>query len=97
MQQQSRGSIVVDECFLLFVRVNECVRVYVLVEKCTNQIQNKMIFYATFFSLCWKNYISSLASFSFSLSVSVRSLCLKMESVQQKSHLYLLSFCILRK
>lgn len=40
-----------------------CVRVYVLVEKCTNQIQNKMIFYATFFSLCWKNYIYSLALF----------------------------------
>lgn len=34
---------------------------------------------------------------SSSLSVSVRSLCLKMESVQQKYHLCLLRFCILRE
>lgn len=42
-----------------------CVRACVFVGKCTNQIQKKMIFYATFFSLCWEIYISSPASFSF--------------------------------
>lgn len=64
-QPSSRRSIVVYECFLLFVRVDECVYVCVLVGKCTNQIQKKMIFYATFFSLCWNKYICSSASFSF--------------------------------
>lgn len=96
--KQPRRPVVVYECFLLFVRVNECVYV------CMCQWKNALIRYKMrrysmplFFLYVGKTIYIHWHCSSSSLSVSVRSLCLKMESVQQKYHLYLLSFCIPRK